>query len=47
MGIPATGRSVEYGVIEIIRVRNGRFVEHWQLTMFQQLGLIPELGADG
>ena len=51
MGIPATGRRVEYGVIEIFRVEDGRFVEHWQqsdtLTMFQQLGLIPELGPDG
>ena len=51
MGIPATGRSVEYGVIEIFRVEGGRFAEHWQqsdtLTMFQQLGLLPELGGDG
>jgi steroid delta-isomerase-like uncharacterized protein len=51
MGIPATGRSVEYRVIEIFRVENGRFVEHWQqsdtLTMFQQLGLLPEVGSGG
>ena len=51
MGIPATGRTVEYGVIEIFRVEDGHFVEHWQqadtLSMFQQLGLMPELGGDG
>jgi steroid delta-isomerase-like uncharacterized protein len=49
LGIPATGRSVEYGVIEIFRIEDGRIAEHWQqsdtLTMFQQLGLIPELGV--
>jgi steroid delta-isomerase-like uncharacterized protein len=49
LGIPATGRNVQYGVIEIFRVEDGRFVEHWQqsdtLTMFQQLGLVPTLGA--
>jgi hypothetical protein len=36
-------------VIEIFRVEDGRFAEHWQqsdtLTMFQQLGLIPELAG--
>ena len=49
LGIPATGRSIEYGVIEIFRLEAGRIVEHWQqtdtLAMFQQLGLIPELTA--
>jgi steroid delta-isomerase-like uncharacterized protein len=47
MGIPATGQSVEYRVIEIFRIADGRIAEHWQqsdtLTMFQQLGLVPEL----
>ncbi len=51
MGIPATGRTIEYGVIEIFRIEEGRIVEHWQqsdtLAMFQQLGLVPELTADG
>ena len=51
MGIPATGRTIEYGVIEIFRVEEGSIVEHWQQSdtpaMFQQLGLVPELTANG
>lgn len=29
MGVPATGRTVEIGVIDILRVRDGKLVEHW------------------
>jgi steroid delta-isomerase-like uncharacterized protein len=29
MGIPATGRPIEIGVIDILRVRNGKITEHW------------------
>ena len=51
MGIPATGRSIEYRVIEIFRLEDGRIAEHWQqsdtLAMFQQLGLIPEPTVSG
>ena len=51
MGIPAAGRTIEYRVIEIFRLENGRIVEHWQqsdtLAMFQQLGLVPELVPGG
>jgi steroid delta-isomerase-like uncharacterized protein len=51
MGIAATGRTIEYGVIEIFRLAEGRIVEHWQqsdtLAMFQQLGLVPELTTNG
>jgi steroid delta-isomerase-like uncharacterized protein len=45
MGIPATGKRVSIGVIDIIRVSNGKFVEHWgqmdAMGMMQQLGAIP------
>jgi steroid delta-isomerase-like uncharacterized protein len=51
MGIPANGHSVEYRVIEIFRLEDGRIVEHWQqadtLAMFQQLGLVQELVPGG
>jgi predicted ester cyclase len=43
--IPATGRRVEVQYVDIMRVRDGRIVEHWhamdQLSLFQQLGLAP------
>ncbi len=32
MGIPATGREVAINVIDIVRVENGRYVEHWGLN---------------
>jgi steroid delta-isomerase-like uncharacterized protein len=48
MGIPPTGRSVSFGVIDIIRVDGGKFVEHWgqmdSMGLMQQLGAIPAPG---
>jgi steroid delta-isomerase-like uncharacterized protein len=45
MGIPPTGRSVSFQVIDIIRIAEGKFVEHWGLmdsmSLMQQLGAIP------
>lgn len=29
LGVPATGRRVEFTVTDIIRLRDGRYVEHW------------------
>jgi len=50
MGIPATGQRVEMQSIDIWRVQNGMFAEHWDelntLQMFQQMGVLPALGAD-
>jgi predicted ester cyclase len=45
MGIAATGRTIEYGVIEIFRLAEGRIVEHWQQS--DTLGLVPELTRNG
>ncbi len=28
-GIPATGKKIEMELIEIIRLENGRYIEHW------------------
>ena len=44
-GMPATGKSVNLQYVDIMRVRDGRIVEHWlsmnQLVWLQQLGLAP------
>ena len=44
MGIPASGRPVEMRSIDIWRVADGLFVEHWDelntLEFFQQLGAL-------
>ena len=49
MGIPASGNPVEMRSIDIWRVEDGMFVEHWDelnlLEMFQQMGVLPPLGS--
>lgn len=51
MGIPPTGKSVSFGVIDIIRIAGGKFVEHWgvmdSMGMMQQLGATPTPGQSG
>lgn len=43
MGQPATGRPIDITMVDVVRVLNGRAVEHWgasdDLGMFTQLGL--------
>jgi steroid delta-isomerase-like uncharacterized protein len=49
MGIPASGNKVEMRSIDIWRVEDGMFAEHWDelnmMEMFQQMGALPPLGA--
>ena len=51
MGVPPTDKSVSFGVIDIIRVAGGKFVEHWgqmdSMGLMQQLGAIPTPGQGG
>ena len=46
MGMPATGRSIDVTAIDILRLGESKFTEHWgvmdAMTMMQQLGAIPE-----
>jgi len=42
-GIPATGRTVAFSGIEVNRIADGRFVEHY--SMFDNLALLQQLGA--
>ena len=48
MGIPPTGKQVTTTSIDIIRLADGKAVEHWNvvdnLGMLQQLGVIPTQG---
>ena len=47
-GIPPTGKRVTLQFADIMRVRDGKIVEHWltmdQLSFMQQLGAIPAQG---
>jgi predicted ester cyclase len=48
MGIPPTGRRVAIELIDVVRVVDGRVVEHWNvvdnLGLLQQLGVLPSPG---
>ena len=48
-GIPPTARQVEINVIDIVRVVDGKIVEHWncvdRLGLLAQVGALPELAA--
>ncbi|HET7037474.1 MAG TPA: ester cyclase [Thermomicrobiaceae bacterium] len=48
MGIPPTGKRVQVPGIDIVRVAQGKLVEHWatldQVGMLQQLGVMPAPG---
>lgn len=48
MGIPATGKKIAFNAIEILRLEDGKIVEHWavgdNLGMMQQLGVLPVMG---
>ena len=48
MGIPPTGQQVSMELIDIVRIADGRVVEHWavgdNLGMMQQLGIVPRPG---
>ncbi|HEY4397602.1 MAG TPA: ester cyclase [Acidimicrobiia bacterium] len=43
MGAPPTGKKVSFDVIDVVRVRDGRFVDHWNVV--DALGLMQQLGA--
>ena len=49
MGIPASGATVHMRSIDIWRVQDGMFVEHWDelnlMEVFQQIGALPQLGV--
>lgn len=45
LGVPATGRRVAWGVIDILRLKEGRAIEHWSeanvLSLLEQIGGLP------
>lgn len=47
LGIPATDNAVEMRSIDIWRVSDGMFIEHWDelnlMEVFQQVGVLPSL----
>ena len=51
MGIPASGRKIDVPGFDLVRIRDGKAVEHWGVTdnlaMMQQLGAIPAEAPTG
>lgn len=49
LGIPPTGKEVSFGGIEIVRIVDGKGVEHWEhfgvMSLMQQLGALPAPGG--
>ena len=43
MGLPATGNAISVDVIDIVRVRDGKFVEHW--NVLDTLALMRQMGG--
>jgi steroid delta-isomerase-like uncharacterized protein len=45
MGAPASGKSFKMMIVDIVRIKDGKAVEHWgggdDLGMMQQLGIAP------
>jgi predicted ester cyclase len=48
MGMPATGKIVDFEIMDLCRFAGGKIVEHWgvsdNMAMMQQLGMIPAPG---
>lgn len=42
-GVPATGKTISVGGLDMLRFENGMVVEHWGYT--DQMGLMQQLGA--
>jgi predicted ester cyclase len=45
MGIPASGRKVDFTGMYVARIEKGKIVEHWSeedaLSLMRQIGAIP------
>lgn len=45
MGVPPTGKEVDFAIFITYKIQGGKIVDHWMLTdnltMMQQIGLMP------
>ncbi|MEO3405604.1 ester cyclase [Mucilaginibacter sp. CAU 1740] len=37
LGIPATGKAIQIDVIDIVRLQDGKYIEHWGITTLPEL----------
>lgn len=43
MGVPATGKKIDIGVLDLFQFRDGVLIEHWALL--DNLGLLRQIGV--
>ena len=43
MGVPATGKKIDIGVLDLFHIREGKLIEHWALL--DNLGLLRQIGV--
>jgi steroid delta-isomerase-like uncharacterized protein len=43
MGVPASGRTIDFEVIDMMKIRDGRITDHW--VVVDQMLLLTQLGA--
>ena len=43
MGVPATGKAIDIGVLDLFQFRDGVLIEHWALL--DNLGLLRQIGV--
>ena len=43
LGVPATGRDIEIAVMDVVRLADGRIIEHWNVV--DLFGVLAQLGA--
>jgi steroid delta-isomerase-like uncharacterized protein len=49
MGIPATGKRATFDAFDLLKLRDGRIVDHWVILdsagLLRQLGVMPPMGT--
>jgi predicted ester cyclase len=43
MGMDATGKTIDIGVLDLFQIRDGKLIEHWALL--DNLGMLKQLGV--
>lgn len=45
-GMPATNKKVDFLAVDVVKLKNGKAIEHWNfndnITMLRQLGMMPD-----
>ncbi|HET9137471.1 MAG TPA: ester cyclase [Candidatus Kapabacteria bacterium] len=49
MGMPATGKAINFQGVDIVKLQNGKCTDHWgfyqDMKMMEQMGMMPPMGG--